>query len=217
MIRVHNPRVRDPLLALVSAALLPTSSMAGAYDVGAIRMYICDSGEDLCGNTLKTPVIYLPSGQFAEDIVFSLWNPLPYDPIDNTPLLSAVVYAIYPNSSDLNITSIALHESTGVLLGAVGGRHGLPDAYPGWNTVDEVGALIYRASGDYLEIKGVASGGGVALGVSLSAFDLGPLDTTPAMPEPPTWAMLGIGFAGLAFAASVRDAPTRRAQVDPQN
>jgi hypothetical protein len=100
------------------------------------------------------------------------------------PLLTVIVnYVGLP-------PSVSLHD-----LG--GEPFGLSSVVDGRTTIRD---SIHPGNGYYVEVTGAPP---VSFSGQVSAFDLGgPVDG----PEPPTWAMLCLGFAGLALVASVRTA-----------
>ena len=69
--------LRRLLMACTGLALLQTQAVAGTQYIGTLTMYVCDSGEDLCSNTLTSSPINLPIGPFTEDFVFDFVNDFP--------------------------------------------------------------------------------------------------------------------------------------------
>jgi hypothetical protein len=191
--------LRRSLMACAGLALLQTQAVAGTQYIGTIAMYVCDSGEDLCSNTLTSSPIDLPNGPFAEDFVFDFVNAFPHYP-DDIPLLTATAFLETLNPGDFSpAASVTLYDSSGAPFGL----EDHPFVPNGSNFSAQNVGLIYPGAGYYVEVSGVSNSDNLPLQVSVNAFDLGPI----IVPEPSTWAMMLLGLAGLGFAARWRKRP----------
>jgi hypothetical protein len=178
------------LMACVGLALLHTQARADSKYLGTVGMYICDGGDDLCSNTLTSSPINLPPGSFTDDFVFDFVNDFPHYP-DDIPLLQAAVQLETDNAADLNSGNVQLYDSSGTPFGF----EIMPFIFNGSGYNARSGGLIYPGVGYYVEVTGVSTADSLPLQVSIRAFDLGPI----IAPEPSTWAMMLLGFAGLGY------------------
>jgi hypothetical protein len=178
------------LMACVGLALLHTQALADSQYLGTVGMYICDGGEDLCSNTLTSSPINLPPGSFTEDFVFDFVNYFPHYP-DDIPLLQAAVQLETDNPAHFNSGNVQLYDSSGTPFGF----EIMPFIFNGSGYNARSGDLIYPGVGYYVEVTGVSTADSLPLQVSIRAFDLGPI----IAPEPSTWAMMLLGFAGLGY------------------
>jgi hypothetical protein len=202
------------LMACIGLALLHTQAIADSQYLGAITMYLCDGGEDLCGNTLISSPINLPLGPFTEDFVFDMVNDFTNYP-DDLPLLQTTVQIETDNQADFIPGNVQLYDPYGMQVG----YPDLPFVFTGSGYIARNNDLIYPGAGYTVEVTGVSTADALPLQVTIKAFDLGgPI----GLPEPSTWAMMLLGVAGLGFVARRRrrsallqDAPHNSAV--PQN
>ncbi len=197
------------LMARVGLALLHTQALADSQYLGTITMYLCDGGEDLCGNTLTSSPITLPPGPFTEDFVFDVVNEFMNYP-DDLPLLQTSVQIETDGQTDFIPGNVQLYDSSGAAFGF----EIMPFIFNGSGYNARSGGLIYPGAGYYVDVTGVSTADALPLEVSINAFDLG----GPAgLPEPSTWAMMLLGVAGLGFVAHRRRRSARVLQDTPHN
>ncbi len=188
---------RSLIAAAAGFALLPTPALADSHYIGAISMYLCDGGEDLCSSGLIFDyVINGLRGPFSADFTFDVVSHFPNIP-DNWPLVKSAV-TVGSSESDYDHVSVSFRDPDGHAIGMTR-PSGSPNEFIQW-------ALTPYATGYDIEVSGVSLVAALRVQGSFSAFDLGPV----VVPEPSTWAMLGLGFAALALAASTRTAPAHR-------
>ncbi len=192
---------RRCLSAVGGLALLATPAVAGTHDIGKVSMYLCDNGLDLCSDGLNFDYnITLGPGPFSEIFLFDVVSPYINVP-DNWPLVKTNVFLGY-SAADFYGSDVVFYYPTGGVGIALPSPS--PNEFINW-------AVTPYATGYSLEATGYSNVASLSVQGSLSAFDLGPV--IPIVPEPSTWAMLGIGFASLALAASSRTASARRGAV----
>jgi hypothetical protein len=156
----------------------------------------------VAGHTItnKSPII-LPYGSFKEDFVFDLANPFVNVP-DNVPLLRAQAFLGASNPLQFSSASVQLYNSAqtpiGIISPGLGSFLGPYSGASGSYYQARSEALIHSGADLVFEVTGFANVGDLPLNVSVSAFDLGPV--VPVLPEPSTWAMTLLGFAGLGLA-----------------
>jgi hypothetical protein len=184
------------LITCVGLALLHTQALADSQYLGAIIMYLCDGGEDLCGNTLVSSSINLPSGPFTEDLVFDMVNEFMNYP-DDLPALQTTVQIETDNPADFIPGNVQLYNPYGTQVG----YPELPFVFIGSGYIARNNDLIYPGAGYTVEVTGVSTADALPLQVTIKAFDLG---GPSGLPEPSTWALMLLGVAGLGFVARRR-------------
>ena len=154
--------------AAAGFALLQIPALADTQHLGTITMYLCDSGLDLCSNTLSSSPINLPEGPFSEQFVFDFVNTFPNVP-DNVPLARAIALLQTSSGADFSSTSVMLYNSFDLPIG-----FNTPFAPNGTNYQARAEDLILPGTGYYVQVDGIANVDNLPLQVSVSAFDLGP-------------------------------------------
>jgi PEP-CTERM motif len=190
------------LAACGALVLLQTSVLADTQYIGVVSMYLCDDGLDLCSNTLPSSPVYLSPGYFSETFVFDFVNDFINVP-DNVPLLKATASLGASSTADFNSASVMLYNPGGSPFG-----FNTPFVPNGTNYQAQAEDLIHPGAGYYVQVSGISNIDRLPLEVSVSAFDLGSVDPSPAMPEPSTWVMMLLGIAGLGLAARRQTRPT---------